>query len=317
MPVSPRYRLVRTIATGGMAQVFEAVALGEGGFTRRVAVKRVLPSHAHDDSMRRMFLDEARIASQLSHGGIVSVLDYGFVDGDEFIVMEYVDGVDARRATDLGLRTGRPIAPGVALHIIAEVAHSLRYVHERIDAAGHPLGIVHRDVSPQNVLLSWDGDVKLSDFGIALAAQRHERTQSGVIKGKLSYMAPEQALGQLVASSADLYALGATAASLLGAAPSARGADLAGAVLPGRTDVPDSLAGDTAELVMACMALPPEARPDAMAVAEKAGRLAARALARDGRSALRDWLAPMKGFALIPAIRSAFWCRRDLCPRMV
>src|SRR6185369_12337045 len=188
--LTQRYRLVRTIASGGMAQVLEAVCQGMDGFERRVAIKRLLPQHLRDGGRRRMFFDEASIGSRLHHGGVVQIFDYGLIDGAAFIAMEFVDGVDALRA--------------VSLHVISEVAHALAYIHDVKDEHGEPLGIVHRDVSPQNILLSWDGDVKLSDFGIALSLGREEHTAEGVVKGKMPYMPPEQALGKRVDSAADV-----------------------------------------------------------------------------------------------------------------
>jgi hypothetical protein len=262
-----RYRLIRTIASGGMAQIYEAVLVGARGFERQVAIKRILPQHAHDPAMRRMFFDEARVASRLHHGNIVQILDFGVVDGSEFIVMEFVDGVDAARA----LKRCERFPEGVAFHVVAEIAHALHYAHTLRDTAGEPLGIVHRDVSPHNILLSWEGDVKLSDFGIALAMEREERTRTGLVKGKLQYMAPEQATGSVVTSAADIYSLGMTLQELLG-----------------------DDHGESDDPVGRCTEDAPDARPSASEVAEMAGRLAAARLQRDARGALREWLAPLQ-----------------------
>ncbi len=270
--------MIRTIATGGMAHVYEAVAQGEAGFERRVALKRILPELAGDARLQRMFLDEARIASHLHHGNIVQVLDYGKVDETEFIAMEYVDGVDAHRAAT----RREPFPESLALHVTSEVAHALAHAHEKRDDAGQPLGIVHRDVSPQNVLLSWDGDVKLADFGIAKAATRLEKTRTGIVKGKLSYMAPEQAAGESVGPPADVYGLGATLHALItGRSPTSD---------PGGT----AISSDVAGLVSACMRTTPGDRPTAEEVALEAGRLASQRLERDARGALREWLAPLR-----------------------
>ena len=210
MDSSSRYRVLRLIGSGGMAQVYEGTLVGARGFERRVAIKRVLPQHAHDEAMCRMFLNEAQLASRLHHSNIVQVFDYGLVDGTEFIVMEFVDGVDLARAARHGESQGDPITEGVALYIVGEVARALGHAHGYRDEHGKPCQIVHRDVSPQNVLLSWSAEVKLSDFGIAVAATRAERTRTGVVKGKASFMAPEQATGERVTSAADMYALGRT-----------------------------------------------------------------------------------------------------------
>src|SRR5687767_5106636 len=255
-----RYRLIRTIASGGMAHVYEAVAQGERGFERRVAIKRVLPEHSADVSMRRMFLDEARIASRLHHGNVVQVIDYGTVDGDDLIVMEYVDGLDAMRAVTLSLDRGEPMPAALALHVVAEVAHALDHAHRLTGDDGAPLAVVHRDVSPHNVLLSWDGAVKLSDFGIAVfATRREEKTATGVVKGKLGYMAPEQAAGQRVTGAADVWSLGATLHALLVGAPPASGGAAGGAIPP-----------EVRALLDACTARGPAARPSADEVARRA-----------------------------------------------
>ncbi len=285
-----RYRLIRTIASGGMAHVYEAVAQGDAGFERRVALKRILPELAHLEGLKRMFLDEARIASHLHHGNIVQVLDYGSVDDTEFIAMEYVDGVDADRAVSQSRQQGVALPDVLALHIASEVAHALAYAHAREDHDGRPLAIVHRDVSPHNLLLSWDGDVKLADFGIAKAATRLEKTSTGIVKGKLSYMAPEQAKGAAVGPSADIYALGATVHALITGAP------------PEADEEPPEMSPDIAALIASCMKLDAEDRPTAAEVALEAGRLATQRLDRDARGALATWLAPLRGAGIVSAL---------------
>jgi serine/threonine-protein kinase len=292
-----RYRLVRTLATGGMAQVLEAMAQGMDGFERRVAIKRLLPQHATDDKRRRMFFEEARIGSRLHHGGIVPIFDYGLIDGAEFLAMEFVDGMDALRAL-AGSNVVDAMPEGIALHIISEVAHALSYVHELCDDAGAPLGIVHRDVSPPNILLSWDGDVKLSDFGIALSDWREQRTTAGVIKGKLHYMAPEQALGQEVSAPADVYALGATLDALLGGESSGPATSDEEASARMRRARARGVSAAVAELIRDCQLRNPASRPTASIVAARAGALATRRLDRDGRGALGSWLQPLRSHAL-------------------
>ncbi|MFK7987384.1 MAG: serine/threonine-protein kinase [Sandaracinaceae bacterium] len=282
-PAGDRYRLVRQIGAGGMAQVVEAIATGDSGFERRVAIKWVLPEMADDESMRRMFLDEARIASHLHHANIVQVVDYGSMEGSEFLVCEFVDGVDAHRARKK--RSGA-VPETVALHIVSEIAHALDHAHGRCDASGRELGIVHRDVSPQNILLSWDGDIKLSDFGIAFALLREERTTTGMVKGKASYMAPEQARAEAVTGAVDVYALGVTLRVLLTGSPGVRYGMPYG-------DAPQELAPDIAALVGRCLAASPDARPTAREVAELASNLRAARTSVTGRSELRDWLTPL------------------------
>jgi serine/threonine protein kinase len=291
--LTQRYRLVRTIASGGMAQVLEAASQGMDGFERRVAIKRLLPQHLRDGGRRRMFFDEASIGSRLHHGGVVQIMDYGLIDGAAFLAMEFVDGVDTLRALTLA-STDRLMPEGIALHVISEVAHALAYIHDVKDEQGEPLGIVHRDVSPQNILLSWDGDVKLSDFGIALCMQREEQTAEGVVKGKLPYMAPEQALGERVNAAADVYALGATLATLLGAramGPAMTDEEAWARVVEARER---GVSAAVAELIGACTCREPRDRLRAADVAAAAGSLAFQRLSRGARATLRDWLAPLK-----------------------
>ena len=288
-----RYELVRTIARGGMATVSEAVAHGADGFRRKVALKRIVPELAGDEAMRRMFLDEARIASELHHGNIIQIIDYGLVDDGPFLVMELIEGLSAREACST-----KPPPVGVSLHMAAEIAHALDYLAKAEDASGTTLGIVHRDLSPHNVLLSWEGDVKLSDFGVAFARVRDERTEAGVVKGKRAYMPPEQAAGDDVTPASDVYALGATLCWFLTGAPPDQ-------------DVLDDIEDDEVrELVASCLAESPDARPTAADVAERAGRLAAANLERDARGAMRAWLGALEekpstlddlmGMALVP-----------------
>ena len=282
MGVETRYRLVRTIASGGMAHVYEAVSSGERGFERRVAIKRVLPEYANEESMRRMFLDEANIVSRLHHGSIVQVLDYGLVDGTEFIVMEYIDGLDAKRASRRGSQQHEPISEGLALHIVAEVAHALDYAHQCKDSKGQPLSIVHRDVSPQNVLLSWGGDVKLSDFGIAAALGKEEKTATGVVKGKLAYMPPEQFRTSAVGPAADVYALGGSLHAILTGAPPMAEPQLMTQRLGGKPVIlDDRLSEPVTHLLRRCLHPEPEERITASELAFEAGQLAAAQLERE------------------------------------
>jgi len=292
-----RYRLVRTVASGGMAQVIEAVASGHGGFERRVAIKRLLPQHARDGERRRMFFKEARIGSRLHHGGIVPILDYGLIDGSEFMAMEFVEGLDALRAVSGPSPDIVPMPEGIALHITAEIAHALAYIHGLRDDDNRSLAIVHRDVSPPNILLSWNGDVKLSDFGIALSRVGDEAPEpvvAGAVQGKLSYMAPEQARGEPVSAAADIYALGATLDALLGA--TARGPVTSDASGNAREAAARErgLSMPVCALIRSCLARDPRFRPTAEDVAATAGTLASQMLGTDGRGALRAWLEPIR-----------------------
>lgn len=283
-----RYEIMRTIASGGMAEVHEARVTGPSGFGKRVALKRALPQHVRDDPMRRMFLDEARLAGQLHHGNIVQILDFGVVDDSEFIAMELIDGVDAGRATALAARLGRSVPEGIALHIVAEAASALDFAHGHCDAQGRPLGIVHRDVSPHNILLSWQGDVKLADFGIAFADEREEVTHPDVIKGTTRYMAPEQALGGPITGAADVYALGATLQALIAGHDGL--ADYTGEIV----SIAPELSPAVAELVFHCTQPEPRSRPAPALVAQRARRLSSQRLSHRGGKALSAWLEPMR-----------------------
>ena len=212
--MTARYRLRRRLGQGGMAEVFEATATGERGFQRKVAIKRMLPEigSVHEN----MFLDEARIASHLHHANIVSVLDFGLADQRPFQVLELVDGLNLQRAIELGLERGAPLTIELALHVCSEVAHALEHAHQACAPDSQPLGIVHRDVKPANILVSYDGDVKLSDFGIAFARDRLERTEAGIAKGTRAYMSPEQLMAGEIDARSDLFALGCVLHALLG-----------------------------------------------------------------------------------------------------
>ena len=200
-----RYELISRISLGGMAEVFLATHTPSN---TRVALKRILPEISEDEEFIKMFEDEARIASQLEHPYIARCLDYGRVDRDWYIAFEFVHGKDLRAIFDRSVKNGeRPPLP-VLLHIFAHLAEGLAYAHARKDASGRPVSIVHRDVSPQNIIVSFGGDVKLIDFGIAKAAGKLSRTQVGTIKGKFGYMAPEQIKGGEVDSRTDVFSLG-------------------------------------------------------------------------------------------------------------
>jgi serine/threonine protein kinase len=184
-PGESRYRILRTISDQGATEILEAVALGAGSFERRVVMKRARPeARSEDPEFVERFLDEARIASQLHHANVVSVLDFGVGEGGApFLVMDFVDGLDVGALTKRGLAQGRPITPSIAVHVTREIAHGLAYAHAALDREGQPLGIVHRDIAPGNVLISWDGDVLLTDFGIARAHARATRTAVGRDQG--------------------------------------------------------------------------------------------------------------------------------------
>jgi Protein kinase domain/PEGA domain len=203
-----KYLLLERIAVGGMAEVFVAKAFGVEGFERLLAIKKILPTMGEDAEFIRMFVDEARIAVQLAHANIVQVLELGKHEESLYIAMEYVSGRDLRQLMERFRKRQEPMPlPQVCL-IVAEVCEALDHAHRKRDAQGRPLGIVHRDVSPQNVLVSFEGEVKLIDFGIAKAESRLQKTQSGILKGKFSYMSPEQVKGDAVDGRSDVFACG-------------------------------------------------------------------------------------------------------------
>ncbi len=207
MSEAARYRVLRKIASGGMAEIFLALQLGVEGFQKQVVLKRILPSLAADPSFVRMLVDEAHIASTLNHGNLVQVLDLRHSGNEYFLVLEYVDGWSLeqvrRRAQKAKLKLPLPLALGM----VGALCRALAYVHSRT-RDGRSLGIVHRDVTPQNVLLSVEGEVKLADFGIAKAFGKREKSATGVIKGKFAYMSPEQAGGEELDHRSDLFSVG-------------------------------------------------------------------------------------------------------------
>jgi serine/threonine protein kinase len=203
-----RYAITRKIADGGMAEIFLARQSGAEGFSRSVIVKRILPAFSADPHFRNMLVDESHIAMTLNHSNIVPVLDFGQAGGCYFMVLELVDGWDLSTIRRRAEKAEVPIPLGISLYVMAEVCRALAYAHGRKDGSGKPLQIVHRDISPQNVLISEQGEVKVADFGIAKALGKRERTQTGIIKGKLEYMSPEQALGKPLDASSDVFAVG-------------------------------------------------------------------------------------------------------------
>ncbi|HXN30561.1 MAG TPA: protein kinase [Polyangiaceae bacterium] len=203
-----RYRLIAELGQGGMATVYLAVALGTSGFRKLAVVKLLRPEIAVDQEFVQMFLDEARLCARLSHPNIVQTYDVGVDEVGHLMAMEYLDGVSLHAATAKLARKGGQLTFPMQARVLLDVIEGLRYAHELKDYDGRPLNIVHRDVTPHNIFVTFDGQVKLLDFGIAKAATSSVRTATGVIKGKLTYMAPEQARGDSVDARADLYAVG-------------------------------------------------------------------------------------------------------------
>ena len=201
-----KYQLLDRIGSGGMAEIHLARVTGAAGFEKLVVVKRLLPDLAEEKEFVAQFIDEARLAATFSHANIVTTFDFGEADGNYYIAMEYVEGKNLRRIADSLEKRGKKIPEPAAVHIIAEACRGLDYAHQRKDSQGRVMGVVHRDVSPQNIVVSYSGDVKVLDFGIAKSAAREFHTAAGIVKGKLRYMAPEQVTGDPIDGRADLFA---------------------------------------------------------------------------------------------------------------
>jgi eukaryotic-like serine/threonine-protein kinase len=207
--MSERYRPLFKLDSGGMAEVYVAEAESMAGFKKKVAIKRILPNLLKDERFVRMFLDEARLSLHLSHANIVSVFDIGKSAATYFIVMEYVEGPNLKAVLQHLARKRQVLPVHVTVWILNEILKGLDYAHRLRDPeTGRSLGIVHRDISPPNILMSWNGEVKLTDFGLAKASTQLESTDPGVVKGKFSYLAPEAASGLDVDFRADLFAVG-------------------------------------------------------------------------------------------------------------
>jgi eukaryotic-like serine/threonine-protein kinase len=209
------YVLEQVLGVGGMAEVFVARREGAHGFSKRVALKRILPQLAGDPRLVAMFCDEARIQAELAHPNLVQVFDFGEHDGQPFMAMELVDGLSGSQLIARIAARRSTVDLGVALHIAREVLEALAYVHSARDAEGRPLGVVHRDVAPSNILLGRMGQVKLGDFGIVRAHAIAARTVPGELKGKVGYVSPEQALGMPLDGRSDLFSLAIVLAELL------------------------------------------------------------------------------------------------------
>src|SRR3954470_8635238 len=191
-----------------MGKVYRARVVGAAGFEKIVALKFMLPRKAGDAESLRMFQEEARLAASLAHANIVGILDFGVRGGNWYLAMEYIPGANLRALLEKAKARGTVMPPAHAAFIAAEIARGLQYAHTRPGEDGKPLGVVHRDVSPQNVVVSWHGEVKVLDFGIALARNRAP-DDSTVVRGKFAYMSPERALGEPMDFRSDIFSLGA------------------------------------------------------------------------------------------------------------
>jgi serine/threonine protein kinase len=202
------YKIIKKIATGGMAEVFLAKRVGMKGFEKLLAIKRILPQFAENEEFIAMFIDEAKLAAKLTHRNIVQIYDFGNQQDSYYIAMEYIFGKDLRSILKKSKDRGERLPLTQCAYIITEAAKGLEYAHTLKDHFGKSLQIIHRDISPQNILISYEGEVALADFGIAKAASKSTETRAGVLKGKLLYMSPEQAWGKPIDRRSDLYSLG-------------------------------------------------------------------------------------------------------------
>ncbi|MFH1531952.1 MAG: protein kinase [Pseudomonadota bacterium] len=288
-----RYRIVEELASGGMATVYKAVLTGASGFEKIVALKVM---HAHlgkDEHHRRMFEDEARTGALLRHRAIIETLDYGQEQNLPFLATEFLDGQTLAEA----MKKRKKLPPELVAWILSELLDALAYAHALEDAEGNPLGIVHRDVSPQNIFLGRDGRVTLIDFGIALREGRMEQTRTGLVKGKFRYMAPEQASGRPLEGRADIYSLAlVTVGALTGVKPFLDAVDTREQILqaqggftpPGAllTRLPPPFA----DLLRRMLAKGVEARPAAPVALEEMEAILGNEYPEAGPRALAEWL---------------------------
>ena len=214
-----QYLLLDKIATGGMAEMFLAKRKGVEGFEKILAIKRILPHMSDNEEFVTMFIDEAKLAAQLTHHNICQIFDLGKIENAYYIAMEYVNGKDLRAILRSSRTKTKPMPIDLAVLVISKIASALDYAHRKRGSNGQPLNLVHRDVSPQNILISYEGEVKLVDFGIAKAATKAHVTQHGALKGKLLYMSPEQAWGKTVDKRSDIFSLGIVLYELLTGRP--------------------------------------------------------------------------------------------------
>lgn len=201
-----KYLLMRKIATGGMAEIFQAKTAGAEGFEKDIVIKRILPHFSEDDAFVKMFIDEASITAKLQHSNIVQIFDFDVIEGSYYIAMEYIEGVDLAAVMADGQAANSHISVPQCVWVTIELAKGLHYAHIK-EHKGRPLNIIHRDISPHNAMIAFNGEVKLMDFGIAKAAERSSKTMAGTVKGKVAYMSPEQARGKPLDGRSDLFAL--------------------------------------------------------------------------------------------------------------
>jgi serine/threonine-protein kinase len=214
------FRLVNKVAEGGMATVYEAEQLGPEGFTKRIALKVIHPHYAKRGEFLRLFIDEAKLSANLMHGNVVQIYQLGEVGGEYFIAMEFIQGPTLRSVIDRHYELGTPIPSALAAYICSRVSRALDFAHNFVSPTGTRLDIVHRDVSPGNVMITWDGHIKLADFGIAKARTSFDPASEQKMRiGKKHYMSPEQVLGSTVDAKSDVFSLGVVLYELLALSP--------------------------------------------------------------------------------------------------
>ena len=272
LPIEPgavfgKYEILKRLAVGGMAEIFLARVSGVAGFEKIVVLKRVLSNVADDSQFVQMFMDEARLAATLQHPNIADVYDVGEADGSPFMAMEFVHGQDSRSLRLVTRDRNEKIPLAIALAIVHGTASALDYAHERRGADGLPLHLVHRDVSASNIMISYDGAVKLLDFGIARAASHQAKTVTGTLKGKVPYMSPEQCRGQPLDRRSDLFSLGIVMFELTVGRRPFRGDndfDVMEQIVHGRAPAPSSIVSgyppELAAIVMKLLAFEPDGR---------------------------------------------------------
>ena len=218
-----RYELLHPLGCGGMAEVFKARASGPAGFERDVVVKRILPQYTRDPDFVRMFADEARILGLMHHPNVVQAYEFGEDGGTLYLALEYVEGPSLSKVLRTLRAASRPMPPAIVAYIAREICRALDYVHRLENADGERLDVVHRDVTPSNIIVTPSGAVKLLDFGVAKFATAAKSTRAGTVKGKPAYLAPEQLQGKPIDGRVDLFALGIVMHEMLTLAASVRG----------------------------------------------------------------------------------------------
>lgn len=287
------YPVLRRLGSGGMAEVLLCRSLGASGFERLVAVKRPLAAFRGDGELERLLIAEARVGARIQHRNLVAVHGLGLHDGTYYVVMDHVDGADLDT-----LRRRHAPTPALAVHVVAEVLLGLHHLHALRDDAGRPLGLVHRDVSPSNVLVSKSGEIKLADYGIAKATRLASDTQVNVRRGKYAYMSPEQVAGEPLDARSDLFGVGVMLVELLTGRRPYEGSGPAQVLDAIRTAAPPDLRAlppGLAEVAARCLAAAAAARPVHALAVREALLDALPAAARLGPPEVAAWVTGAEG----------------------